>query len=327
VILIICNKSDLCVDYVVRILRQKGKKLLRLNTEDMPKRELTIRLPAFEYTIGDGLLTFDMRDLTSVWFRRPGRPYEDFPPEARPSAPIQQYVVDQWNRALDGLRALRNVLWINDPGKNQDAECKIRQLRMAREVGLNIPCTCITSRKSEAIDFAREHNGRIVAKALYSPLLEYPDKDYFIFTTAISSFEDVSEEQFALAPVVLQELLSPKTDYRVTVVGKEVFACRIESTNGEQIPIDWRIKKNGLDFIPTAIPEDISTKCKDLVGRLGLVFGAIDLARVGDEYVFLEINPNGEWGWLQDRFPIAETICEYLIAGANYVHQVPLECT
>lgn len=260
-----------------------------------------------------------MEDLTGVWFRRPGKPYEDKPPQNRPSPVVQQYVTDQWNLALDALRSLPNVLWINDPGKNQDAECKIRQLKIADDIGLKIPSTCITSRKKEALDFLEQNKRRVVAKALYSPLLEYPDKDYFIFTSSIHSLEDVSEAEFAMAPVVLQELLTPKTDYRITVIGKQVFACRVESADHGQIPIDWRIKKNGLDFIPSLIPEEISEKCKELVNRLGLVFGAIDMARVGDEFIFLEINPNGEWGWLEDKFPIAETICEYLVGGVRHI--------
>lgn len=37
-----------------------------------------------------------------------------------------------------------------------------------------------------------------------------------------------------------------------------------------------------------------------LVQKLGLLYGAIDLALLEDDsYVFFEINPNGQWGWLE----------------------------
>jgi len=46
---------------------------------------------------------------------------------------------------------------------------------------------------------------------------------------------------------------------------------------------------------------------------LGLTYGAIDLAVSGDTVHFIEINPTGEWGWLDgpDR-PIAKAIVDEL---------------
>jgi glutathione synthase/RimK-type ligase-like ATP-grasp enzyme len=257
-------------------------------------------------------------ELKSVWFRRPGKPFEDIAPELRPPSPVLRYVEDQWHSLFEGLREVPDVLWINDPSKNHDAECKIRQLRVAQEVGFQIPRTCITTSKDTAVRFFEECRQQIIAKALYSPLIEYDDKDYFIFTSLVNTFANVSEEEFGISPTVFQELLAPKTDYRATIVGKHCFACAIESSDNISMPVDWRVKKTGVNFTPVEIPEEISEKCKGLVRGLGLVFGAIDLARVGDEFFFLEINPNGEWGWLQGKFPIAETLCEYLMAGLNH---------
>ena len=48
------------------------------------------------------------------------------------------------------------------------------------------------------------------------------------------------------------------------------------------------------------LPERVSEACRDLVQRLGLAFGAIDLLQTtSEEYVFLEVNPNGQWHWLE----------------------------
>ena len=33
--------------------------------------------------------------------------------------------------------------------------------------------------------------------------------------------------------------------------------------------------------------------------KLKLNFGGIDLAYVNGEYYFIEVNPTGEWGWLE----------------------------
>lgn len=34
---------------------------------------------------------------------------------------------------------------------------------------------------------------------------------------------------------------------------------------------------------------------------LHLVYGGIDLAKVDDSFYFIEVNPTGEWHWLQNN--------------------------
>jgi glutathione synthase/RimK-type ligase-like ATP-grasp enzyme len=81
------------------------------------------------------------------------------------------------------------------------------------------------------------------------------------------------------------------------------------------VPVDWRTLKDEVQFVEDVLPEHIEELCHSYVAQNGLVFGAIDLVKVDDEFVFLEINPNGEWGWLQKPWgvPIAENLTDYLI--------------
>lgn len=319
-ILILSNKWDICVDYVVRLLRRKGEPFLRLNTEDLPGSSLTVKFPNFSYRIHSKTGFFDLTEkLRSVWFRRPGRPFEDMPDELRPPDAVVRFIEDQWHSFIDGLHSIPDVLWINDPIRNRIAECKINQLQLARKVGLAIPRTCITSSQKVAMEFIEKCERQVVTKALYSPLIEYLDKDFFVFTTPINSIEEVSEKEISSAPTIFQELLPDKTDHRITVIGNHCFAVRIESSDSKQIPVDWRLKKEGLRFVPCVLPREIVCKCKELVKQFGLVFGAIDLAEANGQFYFLEVNPNGEWGWLEEeaKLPIAETLTEYLINGIN----------
>ena len=53
---------------------------------------------------------------------------------------------------------------------------------------------------------------------------------------------------------------------------------------------------------------------------LGLTFGAIDLILTPQgDHIFLEINPAGQWAWLQDSTgdPIAKTIAMWLQETAD----------
>ncbi len=101
----------------------------------------------------------------------------------------------------------------------------------------------------------------------------------------------------------------------MTVVGEKVFAVKIESTDGEKIEVDWRTLKDGVRFIPYELPATLNRLCIDFVKRMNLSFGAIDLIHANDNYYFLELNPSGEWGWLENvaNIQISETIASELV--------------
>ena len=79
-----------------------------------------------------------------------------------------------------------------------------------------------------------------------------------------------------------------------------VIAVAIGSDGGEQA-IDWR--KGDLSNVPHSahcLPDEISEKSVALVRTFGLHYGAIDFILTPDNrYVFLELNPEGLWGWLE----------------------------
>ena len=57
------------------------------------------------------------------------------------------------------------------------------------------------------------------------------------------------------------------------------------------------------------------------MSELGLVFGAVDLICTPErEYVFLEVNPSGEWGMLERDLglPISEAIAKALLEDKSY---------
>jgi glutathione synthase/RimK-type ligase-like ATP-grasp enzyme len=61
----------------------------------------------------------------------------------------------------------------------------------------------------------------------------------------------------------------------------------------------------------------VEERCVRLVAQLGLCYGAIDLVLTPDgRYIFLEINPNGQYLWIERMtgLPITEAICDLLTA-------------
>jgi hypothetical protein len=316
-ILILSNKWDLTVDFVVSELRSRGGDFLRINTEDLASGQATIHLPDFQILVSKHKKICDLTHTVNVvWNRRPGRPFDNASPSAKPSLAIQRFVNDQWFSWLETLQLLSGVTWINHPQANDAMECKPRQLLLASQIGFQVPDTVISNDPGEVRLLARKHRDRLVAKALYSPLIEEPDEDFFVFTNEINITDLSSEEDIRISPSIFQQSLRPKVDYRVTVVGETVLPVEVQDQGGEEYShIDWRTKKTGLNFSACNLPPGIEEKCKNYVRVSGLIFGAIDLVRHDDKFFFLEINPNGEWGWLQHPhgIPIAKALCDLML--------------
>lgn len=63
------------------------------------------------------------------------------------------------------------------------------------------------------------------------------------------------------------------------------------------------------------LPVEIEQKCIQLTKMLSISFGAIDLVRdKNGDYIFLEINPNGQWAWveMETGLKISDEIIKFL---------------
>ena len=196
------------------------------------------------------------------------------------------------------------------------AERKPYQLAKAAQLGFTLPRTIVTNDEAAVKGFALENE--LVAKAVSSGYIKGIDGNRAIFTNALvpGDLEDLSG--LALAPVIFQENIVKSSDIRVTVVGNDIFAAEILSQSRESSNVDWRATDDpDLEHRPHELPSTLARQCLSLVSNLGLAFGALDFALTPDgTYVFFEINPNGEWLWLEDHLglPISDRIAAWLCA-------------
>lgn len=105
----------------------------------------------------------------------------------------------------------------------------------------------------------------------------------------------------------------------MTYVGGKMFPVKIQ-INSKGIYGDWRFYKEELDYIPFELPPNIKYSITKLMDMLQLNFGGIDLALVNGEYYFIEVNPTGEWGWLEVKThtPISVAIKRHFAGRVNY---------
>lgn len=314
-VLIISNKFDFATDYVILALRELRVPYIRINRDKFFNYSIMLFLENEELHIdidGKGFV-ISSKTLKSIYYRAP-----TFIRSLDISVdPEEQLYKFQWASFIRNLIIFENAFWINNPVATYKAENKLYQLKMARRTGFKIPYT-VVSNDGKLSNIKEE--AKYVIKTLDPGLLKIDDKEAFIYTNIVTGSELI-KSNLRSAPVVIQECLSTKLDIRVTVVGHKVFAIKI-LRQGRNIDGDWRrIKKEELEYIPIELPDDVSQFCINLVKKLGLIFGAIDLAFANGEYYFLEINPTGEWAWLVNsvNFPIHQEIAHLLSQERNVV--------
>jgi hypothetical protein len=107
---------------------------------------------------------------------------------------------------------------------------------------------------------------------------------------------------------------------RVTLVGSKCFAVRIDSQSHEQTRVDYRRAPDLNSYEPITLSAEATDRLQQFLRRCDLEYGAFDLiATPAGELVFLELNPVGQWLWLQHRtgLDISGAIAELLIGVSD----------
>jgi hypothetical protein len=311
-ILIVSSRLDFASDYITQALVERGASYLRLNTDDLKNYDIFMNplKGTIQGKLGDFEFSISPERLRTIYFRGPTFLRELSPTSYTPEEKVSRV---QWASFIRGLMIFDNCRWVNHPMSTYRAESKPVQLALAQKLGFLVPNTVVTNSGNFEQGLANDQQ-TLILKSLETCLLEIEGKRGFVYTNVVRE-DEVRKSKLSLAPVILQELIEPKIDLRVTVVGNKVFAAEIfENKNG--ITGDWRLKKDSVEYVDCKLPEEIKSKCIKLVQELRLSYGAIDLARKGDDYYFIEINPTGEWAWLVERAnqQIDQAIVDYLLA-------------
>jgi glutathione synthase/RimK-type ligase-like ATP-grasp enzyme len=282
----------------------------------------------------------DSREFSSVWFRRVAN--SPLPKELSPDD--KEYVNDECSAFLTGFFDLISAHWVNDRAAERVASNKIHQLRVARNMGLRCPKTLVTNDPEEVRAFAGTVGGQLLFKPLagFSPrgadfsreLASFPEvksryeidvlkqrsHEEIVFSQLLTDEKLASLAALEICPAIFQEYVEKRFEVRVTVVGQDMFACEIHSQNDHATKIDFRrmVLLESIDQVEHRehrLDSDVAHKLDSLMKSLGLQFGCIDLILTPEgEYVFLEVNPSGQWLWIEQLIgsPISNTLAGLL---------------
>jgi hypothetical protein len=279
---------------VLTHLRSDGVPFLRLDAAQFPT-EVTLASEIGEHTQWCGELNGVPLDaITTVYYRRPGR----FTFDASIPLTTIPWCEGQARFGFWGVLESLPVMWINPPNSVQQAEYKPRQLAHAKAAGLAVPPTLVTNNPHAVAHFAARQPHGIVTKTLYAqmPRTEDGRLSGVVYTSDVPP-DRYRDPSIAATAHLFQAKLAKKADVRVTVIGESVFATHIDNP-GE---LDWRRSHHNITYRPYDLPDTVLTGIHRLMRSLGLVFGALDFVLTNQGHQFIEVNPNGQWGWIEQQ--------------------------
>lgn len=310
-ILLLTNRRDITSDYIVLELKRRGIPFHRLNTDTLSESLVDFDpTKSGSWSIRRENELLELSKVQAGYFRRPLPPS---PPAEIIDPGERKYCVDEWSAVLKSLYWSMGERWLNSPKAILFAEDKPMQLELAQSYEWLVPKSVVTNDVERAMAFTDQVGA--VAKPLRQAVLE-GQNDRVIFTSRVTKLTAGDRQALKVSPFILQQEVEKAADIRVTVVGSRTFSTAIHSQVDEEAKVDWRRGSNpGLHHEPIVLPANIEQSCIEMTRKLGLRYSAIDLVLDpnGDHW-FLEINPNGQWAWIENRtgHPIASAIVDEL---------------
>lgn len=313
-ILIVTENDDLHASEVIRSLNSLGLQdtVIRLSIETFKDNvKATFDGRSYKIAILDSGRCFDSDEICVVWYRKPRNVLLN---QMDPG--IADFIAREFKTFINGLYYCTkdHAFWINGREQSLAACNKMYQLRIANEVGFNVPWTIITNDPSSI---------NVEDVELCNKCISIPDYSIdgvpYLYRTRICTLDEIERhiDSISECPTLFQCFIRKTLDIRVTIMGRKKFACEIHSQDAVGSEIDFRlIKPEKIVHKPHDLPPEIDAKIEIFMDRMGLQFSAMDLVLDEDgKYWFLENNCNGQWLWIEylTGMPLIQAMVDLLL--------------
>jgi len=319
-VLILTQEFDPTADPVVRALRERDAEIVRVDLSYFPQQ---LSLTASDFGAERRVLrhrdrTVDLDALDGVWYRRPTAFAFD---PAMGEAEVQ-FARNEALHGVGGILRATDCLWVNRPDLDGTAELKPYHSQLAKRLGFRTPRTLMTNDPDEVTALLRDTGGKLVYKALSGGVVHYPGAfPNGLLTTVVGEEMNEHVDRVRHTMCTFQEYIDKAYEIRLTIIGNTYFPVVISSQSEDSTAVDWR----GADELPygdyVPLPDHVVKNVHALMDELGLIYGAVDFIVTPDgEFVFLEVNPNGQFIWMEHDLGLAMSHClaELLASGRTF---------
>jgi ATP-GRASP peptide maturase of grasp-with-spasm system len=275
-------------------------------------------------------LTFDLSLINSFWYRRSGQikinPLSDTPIINKQEIVSNIYSeLSHLNAFIqENLNSKTSTSSIDGPGIGNLNRLMV--FKVAASFGLKIPEYIITNKKKHLLNFFSKFEEIVLKPISNVRSILVPEGEYLQFTKLVSK-EDLNIIPDSFFPSLFQEYIQKDFEIRTFFLDGKFYSMAIFSQKNNQTKIDFRKydSKYPNVRVPFKLPEEIENKILKVFEYYNLNCGSVDILHTpNDEYVFLEINPVGQFGMVSIpcNYYLEKKIARTLIA---YETKIPKE--
>jgi hypothetical protein len=184
---------------------------------------------------------------------------------------------------------------------------RIIALNYASSIGLIIPNYLITSNKKELLKFQEICKNGILIKNSSAGIFFISEDTMKIYLTKKINYKILNSLEDPFFPTLFLENINKVYEIRAFILNKKVYSMAIILENSDYIDIKEIKSKSEIRYTPYKLPLMIENKLLNCTEHFKLESASIDLLINSDaEYIFLEINPIGQFGKLSQ-------LCNYYL--------------
>lgn len=301
-VLVLSRARDAELGEVTRLLRKLGVRCVRVNADELAQADLLV-------DPGRRLVRLAGQWLapTVTWIRH-------FSPRAieEPTEPASRlFTQDSWHAAADSLADIAGAaIRSSRPGL-------LTQLRLAAGCGVRVPQTFVTTDPAQAAGLFR--GGRVVMKALHQHFVEAaPGRLTGVFPVVMEP-GSLADWEAPGPPVIVQEYVEHQAELRVYYVAGQLHGFGVSKRE----PADLWLDSSQVAVRPVRLTQPVASATRRLAAAFRLHYGAFDFLVDDGSPVFLEVNPDGDWRWIERKIG-ASPVSEAAAGMLRDLHQARL---
>lgn len=195
---------------------------------------------------------------------------------------------------------------------------RLTTLDLAQKHGFKTPYFEVIANTKHLKNSKLDNN--FVTKAIDNGIYHLIDGKSYYSYTELQQKSDFINKEFPIFPSLVMNLIDKKFEIRTFYIEGHFYSMAIFSQTNKQTEVDFRkyseSKPNRNE--PFKLPVEIEEKLDNLFREIGLNTGSVDfIVDKNDDYVFLEINPVGQYGMTSEpcNYNLDDIIAKYLIYG------------
>lgn len=334
-IIIFSISNEFATSQVMKRLQNEGQQVLRINGDDDTFKFVQISKNCIYFKNIKTNETYNLLKAKSCWWRRTGLTKSHFVQnENKHSLKINKFDLSELVSGDNSIlhyeaMSLRNFIYhkiynscsihIGSPWRYEVN--KLQVLSIAESYGLKTPkyeiITSLNQIKNN--QFSSE---KFVTKAISEGIYKTIGKNHFYSYTESYNINDfpVEKNKIQIFPSLIMEQIEKQIEIRSFYLDGNFYSMAIFSQKNQQTEVDFRKydseKPNKCE--PFQLPKSVEEKLEKIYKALNLSSGSADLILdKNGEYVFLEINPVGQYHMTGEpcNYDLDGIIANYLIKG------------